>query len=474
MLSYIQNSNFLKKTTIKLLAIGVALVGSNSFAALPEFSGLVEKNKTGVVNISTHKKPSKPTENLKLPKELEETPYGEFLKKFLEEQERAEQDSYSLGSGTIISNDGYIVTNNHVVRDSDEVMVKLIDQREFIAKVVGTDKDTDLALLKIDAKDLSPVTLGNSSDVKVGDWVLAIGAPFGFEYSATAGIVSGLGRSIGNERYVPFIQTDVAINPGNSGGPLFNLSGEVIGINSQILSRTGGYLGLSFAIPTNVVNNVVDQIKSKGFVQRGWLGVSFQSVDRKLAKSFGLNKVTGALVVSVLGKSPAGDAGIQSGDIIIKFNNHTIMDATDLPPIVGALKPGDTVPVELLRNHKYMTVNVKIGLKEKDEARKAKESRNKAVKNPLGVSVVNPSKDKRTELKLAENQGVIISYVEKNSAAAKIGLRKGDVILQLNQIDIKSSDEFYKIVNKINKNQWIPILVKRGPEAVRYLAFKIS
>jgi len=474
MLSYIKSNNFLKKAIIRTVAAYTALFCVNSFATLPEFSNLVEKNKTGVVNISTHKKPSKDIKNFKLPKELEETPYGEFLKRFLEEQEREDRDSFSLGSGTIISNDGYIVTNNHVVRDSDEVMVRLIDQREFIAKVIGTDKDTDVALLKIDAKDLNPVHLGNSADVKVGEWVLAIGAPFGFEYSATAGIVSGLGRSIGNERYVPFIQTDVAINPGNSGGPLFNLSGDLIGINSQILSKTGGYLGLSFAIPVNIVKNVVEQIKNKGFVSRGWLGVSFQSVDRKLAKSFGLNKVTGALVVSVLGKSPAGDAGIQSGDIIVKFNNNQILDATDLPPIVGALKPGDTVPVEILRNHKYITKNVKIGLKEKGEEVKAKESRKTAIKNPLGVSVINPTRDQRNELKLSENQGVIISYVEKESTAAKLGLKKGDVILQLNQIEMKTTDDFYKVVNKLNKNQWIPILVKRGPEAVRYLAFRID
>ena len=434
----------------------------------------IYRNKAGVVNISTHKKPSKEEQNYKLPRELEETPYGDFLKKFLEEQERADQDAYSLGSGTIISDDGFIVTNNHVVRDSDEVLVRLSDQREFIAKVIGTDKDTDLALLKIDSKKLSSVSLGDSSNVKVGEWVLAIGAPFGFEYSATAGIVSGLGRSIGNERYVPFIQTDVAINPGNSGGPLFNLSGEVIGINSQILSRTGGYLGLSFAIPANIVKNVVEQLKSKGFVSRGWLGVAFQSVDRKLAKSFGLNKVTGALVVSILNKSPAADSGIQSGDIIVKFNNQLIMDATDLPPLVGSLKPGQSVPVELLRNHKYVTTQVKIGLKEKDESNKVKETRKKAVKNPLGASVVNPSNEQKSELKLADNQGVIINYVEKNTPAYKLGLKKGDIILQLNQTEISSSDNFYKIVNKLRKNQWIPILVKRGPEAKRYFAFRIE
>ncbi|WP_353573300.1 trypsin-like peptidase domain-containing protein, partial [Candidatus Albibeggiatoa sp. nov. BB20] len=296
-------------------------------SSLPEFTELVEQYGPAVVNISTTaKKKSEKLGSLgrDLPDIPEDSPLHDFFRRFFDEENMGSQPSTSLGSGFIISPDGYVITNHHVVDNAKEIIVRLTDRRELEAEIIGSDKRSDLALLKIEADHLPIVKLGSSKNLKVGEWVLAIGSPFGFDHSATAGIVSATGRSLPNDNYIPFIQTDVAINPGNSGGPLFNMDGEVVGVNAQIYSRTGGFMGLSFAIPVDVMNNVVDQLKSDGKVVRGWLGVLIQDVTRDLAESFNMEKPQGALVAQVLPDSPAENASFKSGDIITKFNNQIV------------------------------------------------------------------------------------------------------------------------------------------------------
>ncbi|MEO7558162.1 MAG: trypsin-like peptidase domain-containing protein, partial [Gammaproteobacteria bacterium] len=296
---------------------------------LPDFTALVEQNSAAVVNISTTQKikrtmPQLPP-GMEIPNLPEGSPFNDLFKHFFGEGQGGpavpeEFDAQSLGSGFIISPDGYVLTNNHVVKNADKIIVRLSDRRDLVAKVVGTDARSDLALLKVEAQNLPVVKLGSSSNLKVGEWVLAIGSPFGFDHSATAGIVSAIGRNLPSESYVPFIQTDVAINPGNSGGPLFNLKGEVVGINSQIFSRTGGFMGLSFAIPVDVAMEVTEQLKTKGRVTRGWLGILIQDVTNDLAESFGMAKPEGALVARVLPDSPAAKSGFQAGDVVVKFD----------------------------------------------------------------------------------------------------------------------------------------------------------
>jgi len=307
---------------------------------LPDFTELVEQNSPAVVKINTIARARNNTQNRQNPRQgqIPQQEMPEMLRRFLDPRQMPERDQRSMGSGFIISKDGYILTNNHVVGDADEIIVRLTDRREFEAEVIGKDERSDLALLKVNADDLPVLKLAESDDLKVGAWVLAIGSPFGLDFSASVGIVSAMGRSLPterNENYVPFIQTDVAINPGNSGGPLFNLKGEVVGINSQIYTRSGGSIGLSFAIPVSVAKTVVAQLKEKGRVDRGWLGVVIQDVDRNLAKSFGLKKPTGALVTQVLQEGPADKAGIKAGDVILKFGNSKIEESGDLPHAVG-------------------------------------------------------------------------------------------------------------------------------------------
>jgi len=327
---------------------------------LPDFTQLVETYGPAVVNISTSSKKNNNEENSKekqpdyraIPGIPEDSPFYEFFRRFFDNEGNdffEERPATSLGSGFIISTDGYVVTNNHVINEAQEIIVRLSDRREFTAKIIGSDKRSDLALLKVEATDLPTVKLGSSTNLKVGEWVLAIGSPFGFDYSVTAGIVSAKGRSLPSDTYVPFIQTDVAINPGNSGGPLFNLAGEVIGVNSQIYSRTGGFMGLSFAIPVNVLKDVVEQLKAKGKVTRGWLGVLIQDVTGELAESFSMEKPAGALVAKVLPDSPAAAAKFQVGDIITQFNDKPIERSADLPPLVGSTPVDSKVTTTVIR-----------------------------------------------------------------------------------------------------------------------------
>lgn len=445
--------------------------------SLPDFTELAESNSPAVVNISTTQKikrgPRLP-ENLQIPELPEDSPFHDFFRHFFDEDGNAPmpRDAKSLGSGFIISADGYVMTNNHVIRDADEVIVRLSDRREFTAKIVGSDARSDVALLKIDAGSLPIVKIGKSNDLKVGEWVLAIGSPFGFDHSVTAGIVSAKGRSLPSENYVPFIQTDVAINPGNSGGPLFNMDGEVIGVNSQIYSRTGGFMGLSFAIPIEVAMNVADQLKTKGRVTRGWLGVLIQDVTADLAESFDMDKPRGALVSRVLPDSPASRAGFEVGDIILAFNGEKVNHSKDLPPLVGRTPVNESVPVRVLRQGKTRTLKVVIGeLPAEDEIRVANDEPKTSQLNRIGVTVSELTDAQRKMIEI-DAGGVLVNEID--GAAAQAGIRRGDVITMLNNEKISGIEQFEKVVKKLPANQSVPVLIHRARSGPVFLALKIT
>jgi serine protease Do len=431
-------------------------------AALPEFQDLVERVAPSVVNIATRSE--KKPERLQQAPDLDQLPpfFREFFERGLPGPSQ-EREGRSLGSGFIVSADGYILTNNHVVEGADTVLVRLNDRREYQAQIVGTDPRSDIALLKIEAEQLPVVRLADSDKVRAGQWVIAIGSPFGFDYSVTAGIVSALGRSLPPENYVPFIQTDVAINPGNSGGPLFNLEGEVIGINSQIFTRSGGFMGLSFAIPTNLVMNVADQLKSDGIVKRGWLGVLIQEVNRELALSFGLKKPMGALIAQASASGPAGKAGIKAGDVVVAFNGKIVDRSSDLPPMVGLVKPGTTVPVDIVRAGSQITLQVTIEqLPDSKEVVGRNESQPDKALNIIGMVVGQLPDGLKQELGL--NNGVLIKEILGNPARAA-GLRSGDVVSQIGGDLVDSLTALRGIVKSLPKDRPIPILVVRGGDS---------
>jgi serine protease Do len=359
-----------------------------------------------------------------------------------------EFDSQSLGSGFIISSDGYIISNNHVIKNADEVIVRLSDRREFNARVIGADERSDIALLKIDAENLPTARLGTEYDLKVGEWVLAIGSPFGFDYSVTAGIVSAKGRSLPRENYVPFIQTDVAINPGNSGGPLFNLDGQVVGVNSQIFSRTGGFMGLSFAIPIDVAMEVGE-----------------------LAESFGMGKPGGALIAKVLPDSPAEGAGFHVGDVVLSFNEHEVNRSSDLPPIVGRTRVGTRVPVEVLRNGETRTLYVVTAELPEQEAvtQAAVEAPETAEDNKLGLAVTDLTPEQREQME-PKDHGVLVTEVT-DGPARSAGIRKGDVVLMLNGIKVEGSAEFKRLASELPAGKAVSILVQRQGNPI-FLALK--
>ncbi len=453
-----------------------ALASANA-RDLPDFTDLVEKNGAAVVNISTTQKIKHPPTSRQPFKgeQVPEGPFGDLFRHFFGDEEGREFedfDSKSLGSGFIISKDGYILTNNHVIKDANEIIVRLSDRRELVAEIVGADPRSDIAVLKIEGDDLPVVAIGNSDSLKVGEWVLAIGSPFGFDYSVTAGIVSAKGRNLPRENYVPFIQTDVAINPGNSGGPLFNLDGKVIGINSQIYSRTGGFMGLSFAIPINMVMNVVDQLKASGRVARGWLGVLIQDVTRELAESFGMDKPRGALVAKVLPDSPAEKAGFQVGDVVIKFDGKKIERSSNLPPVVGMTQVGKNVKVEILRNGKKKDLTVNLGeLPDEDATLASAPEPKPSEDNKLNITVTDLNAEQRQNLEIKEN-GVLVSNVN-SGPARKAGVRRGDVILMINNADVKDTKHFKEIINTLPVGKSVPLLVQRRGGPV-FLALKLS
>ncbi|MFT5132707.1 MAG: serine protease Do [Gammaproteobacteria bacterium] len=456
------------------LILGSQLVAGRS---LPDFTSLVEEHSAAVVNISSSsKKVHTQTPNLNIPDLPEDSPFYDFFNKYFGQVPKGDQpfsERSSLGSGFIISNDGYVITNNHVVENADEIIVGLKDRRELVAKLVGTDKRSDIALLKIEGEDFPTLKLGASNKLKVGEWVMAIGSPFGFNHSVTAGIVSAMGRPLPNENYIPFIQTDVAINPGNSGGPLFNLDGEVIGVNSQIYSRTGGFMGLSFAVPIDVVVNVYQQLRDQGHVSRGWLGVLIQEVTRELAESFGMERPHGALVVKVLPGSPAEKSGFEVGDVVIAFDQKEIGFRSDLPPMVGNSTIGTNIPVEIIRRGKKRTLKVKIEkLPEEKQIQLAVNGvEDTPEANRLNVIVKTPEDSQRKKLDLTD-YGVIVEQIN-DGVAKSAGIRAGDVILLLNNIKIKDAEHLSKIIENLPEKKSIPILIQRSGNPI-FLALKLT
>ena len=437
--------------------------------SLPDFTELAEKNSPMVVNISTTGRSGHSGKEMlrhfEIPDLPENHPFNELFKRFLPEmvpeEERGQAPAQSLGSGLIISDDGYILTNHHVVRDAEEILVRLNDRRQMSAELIGSDRRSDIALLKIEAEDLPTAKIGDSEDLKVGEWVLAIGSPFGLDYTVTAGIVSALGRNLPKENYVPFIQTDVAINPGNSGGPLFNLDGEVIGINSQIYSRTGGFMGLSFAIPMDVAMDVVRQLRDKGRVSRGWLGVLIQDVDRDLAESFGMKKPHGALVAQVVPGGPAAVAGIAVGDVIVEFNGKPVPRSGALPPMVGRTPVDEDVRLKVLRGGDYQTLRLRIGeLPEKEVLARGRGVGDGARADRLGLIVGALSEELRERLAIPKG-GVMVTKVNKG-LAAEAGIRKGDVLLMLDHQSVEGPDHFRTLVKDLDaERRTVAVLVQR-------------
>lgn len=435
-------------------------------SSLPDFTQLVAQASPAVVNITATRQvpsglPSRPQQEV-----------PELFQRFFREYERRSTPRPSTGSGFLISTDGYVLTNHHVVEDAEEIVVALSDRREREAELIGADPVSDLALLKIDAIDLPVVSIGSSEALKVGEWVVAIGSPFGFELSVTAGIVSAKGRSLPDEmgNYVPFIQTDVAINPGNSGGPLFDLRGKVVGINSQIFTRSGGFMGLSFAIPIDVAMEVVEQLKDKGQVSRGWLGVQIQRVDRDLAESFGLDRAAGALVTRVFADSPAEEAGIREGDIITEFGGRAIDLSSDLPHVVGRFKAGTDTEVKVVRTGESLTLSVKVGELEADRVAAASAVEMQPKGNQLGIIVRDLSDSERQSLEAP--RGVLVTSVSEGPGKTA-NLAPGDVITTVNSQWVDTVTDFETLIDALPAGTAVPVRVIRARQP-QYIAIKID
>lgn len=465
-----------------LLLGGLFLIGFSATVQardLPDFTILAKQNSPAVVNISTEQKSSvkkRLPKGFSMPDVPEGSPFNDLFKHFFGEgmEDFAERESQSLGSGFVISSDGYILTNYHVVADADEVQVRFSDRRFYDAKVIGSDKGSDVALIKIDATDLPTVKIGKSSDLQVGEWVLAIGSPFGFDHTVTAGIVSAKGRSLPSENYVPFIQTDVAINPGNSGGPLFNLNGEVIGVNSQIYSRTGGFMGLSFAIPIELAINVADQLREHGSVSRGYLGVLIQDVDRNLAESFGMAQPYGALVSKVMADSPADQGGVEVGDVILAFNGQRLLNSSQLPPLVGASGVEEDASLRILRDGKEITLSVRVGrLAEDSESPEVVPARTEPDQiEQLGLAVIDIEPQVRKELGLEEPGGALVGQVSPG-AAQDAGIRRGDIVLMFDGVDVKNAGHLRELIDGSEDKRTVAVLVKRGDSPL-FMALRLK
>jgi len=453
----------------------VILYSSNTFSAsYPDFTEIVEQNMPAVVIVNATRSINASNEQ----KQFQAPPgmpdeFNDLFKKFFDEnQKNPERRTPSSGSGFILSTDGYIMTNHHVVNGADKILILTNDQTSYEAELIGSDKRSDLALLKIDARNLPTVKIASGDNVKLGEWVLAIGSPFGFNQTVTAGIVSGKQRKLAGDNYVPYIQTDVAINPGNSGGPLFNLSGEVIGVNAQIYSRTGGFMGVSFAIPSDTVNDVYFQLKTNGKVSRGWLGVYIQEIDDKLAKSFGMKKSKGALVSKVLPDSPAEKAKIQQGDVILKFNNQNIAKSTDLPLVVGQSKVGKTFKIQIMRNKMLMNLSVKLEeLPTEDKIAAIGSDSKKIISNAIsGITVKDLSLEDKKNYKLSN--GVMVTNINQ-AINNNYDLKLNDIITKINNKIINNSNDFSDAMMNAKNNSYVNLLVYRQTTPL-FIALKIS
>jgi serine protease Do len=434
--------------------------------ALPDFSVLVEQNGPAVVNISTTAAPVRTQMQLpQIPGDPGD-PIQDFFRRFQIPMPQGDAIRKGIGSGFIVSADGYILTNAHVVDDASEVTVKLTDKREFKAKVIGVDRRTDVALVKIDARNLPMVRIGDAAKARVGEWVAAIGSPFGLENTVTAGIISAKSRSLPDETYVPFIQTDVAINPGNSGGPLFNMAGEVIGINSQIYSRTGGYMGLSFAVPIDVAMKVKTDLQKYGKVSRGRLGVTIQGVSQELADSFGLKKAQGALVSAVEPKSPADKAGVKTGDIILAVDGRDIENSVDLPRVIGETRPGTTVNLKVWRQGETRELTASLGEAPAEKVARA-DSESKTKPGKLGLALRPLTEEERKQIE-AEG-GLLVEQSE--GPAARAGVQAGDVILAFNNQPVKSVDQLRRLVDR--SRGAVALLIQREGNKI-YVPIRLS
>ncbi len=470
------------KRVLPIVALALALVagaapqhGAAQSRELPDFADLVEKAGPGVVNIRTVERARQGQGVPQLPEGIDENdPFYEFFRRFFPPRQQpgprgrgnGEEVPRGVGSGFIVSGDGFVLTNHHVVDGADEIYVTLTDKREFKGKLIGSDRRTDIALVKIEAGNLPKLTIGDSRRIRVGEWVVAIGSPFGLENTVTAGIVSAKGRDTGD--YLPFIQTDVAVNPGNSGGPLLNMRGEVIGINSQIYSRTGGFMGISFAIPIDEAMRVADQLKATGRVVRGRIGVGIAEVTKDVAEPLGLPAATGALVRSVESGGPADRGGVEAGDIILRFNGQQIEKASDLPRIVGATRPGSAATLQVWR--KGATRDLQVTIVEMQAERSPRASRGPggdaptpapAVANALGLVVSDIPDDRKAQLKI--KNGVVVDSVD--GAGARAGLRPGDVVMSLNNQDVTSTRQFNELVARLDRGKTHVLLVRRGDSA---------
>jgi serine protease Do len=455
------------------ILLSLLFVGSANSLELPDFRQMVKESEPAIVNVSTTQKADSDgrQKGLGLPDYMEDDPFSEFFKRFFDERPWLPQDrqANSLGSGFIISADGYILTNAHVAsKNADTIIVRLSDDREKPAKLIGADDFTDLALLKIDDEGLPTVKIGDSDAVEVGEWVLAIGSPFGLERTATQGIVSAVGRNLPSDAYVPFIQTDAAINPGNSGGPLFNALGQVIGVNSQIYSSTGGYMGLSFAVPIKLAMQVAEQLKETGEVTRGWLGVMIQNVNQELAESFDIEQASGALVSQILPDSPAAKAGIQVGDIIIRYGDELVEESSELPRMIGVTAVGKTVDLLVVRKGEPLQLKATIARLEVEEEIATIDERRADL---LNMAVSELSDEQRRILNL-DQRGVLVTEVD-DGLAANAGIYPYDVILSVNYEDVTGTQQFIELIGGLPLGKAVPLLVLREDETI-FLPLKLA
>ena len=456
---------------IFLFSIFISALSIVEARELPNFSDLAEDASPAVVNITSTRTVS---QRNSYGRGFGDPRYDEFFERFFGQQPRPSvprensRPVVSTGSGFIISSDGYLLTNNHVVEDADEVKVSLGDRREYKAEIIGTDPRSDVAVLKIDAEDLPTLKIGKSEKLRVGEWVVAIGSPFQLRFSVTSGIVSAKGRSIPNgsdSTYVPFIQTDVAINPGNSGGPLFNLDGEVIGINSQIYTRSGGYMGVSFAIPIDYAMDVADQLRENGYVARGWLGVSIQEVTSELAEALGMEIPKGALVSQIIEDSPAEKSGLKEEDVILFFDGEEIFYSSDLPLTVGSIRPESKVNAMILRDGKKKTVQVTVGELPKDPALAFENTQ----QNFLGLVVENQANDNQR----SSVEGVLVTSVDPDGIAYESGIRRGDIIYSLARTRIENVNEFKEVLSELDNQRRTTIGISRNGNK-RILSLNLS